>query len=98
MYRWLVGNLRLWSVLELVSSLFAKNCESIHDEQGTTNREIVAKHLDMGILAYVLSSRKSTHENHPKITLHFPADRLLAKQGAGQAGANPHSHLHDHIF
>ena len=42
--------------------------------------------------------RKSTHENHPKITLYFPADRLLAEQGAGQAGAYPHSHLHDHIF
>ena len=42
--------------------------------------------------------RKSTHENHQKITLHFPADRLLAEQGAGQAGAYPHSHLHDHIF
>ena len=58
MYRWLVGNLRLWSVLELVSSLFVKNCESIHDEQGTTNREIVAKHLDIDIFVYVLSSRK----------------------------------------
>ena len=42
--------------------------------------------------------RKSTHENHQKITLHFPADRLLAEQGTGQAGAHPHSHLHDHIF
>ena len=42
--------------------------------------------------------RKSTHENHQKITLHFPADRLLAEQGAGQAGAYPHSHLNDHIF
>ena len=31
--------------------------ENGYDEQGTTNREIVAKHLDVGIFVHVLSSR-----------------------------------------
>ena len=31
--------------------------EDGYDEQGTTNREIVAKHLDIDIFVYVLSSR-----------------------------------------
>ena len=31
--------------------------EDGYDEQGTTNREVVAKHLDMGMFVHVLSSR-----------------------------------------
>lgn len=49
MYRWLVGNLRLWSVQELVSSFGHCPNQSIHNEEGTANREIAAKHL-----AYIL--------------------------------------------
>ena len=56
MYRWLVGNLRLGSVIQ---ALVARpmDSENGYDEQGTTNREIVAIHLDIGIFVYVLSSR-----------------------------------------
>ena len=49
MYRWLVGNLRLRSVEEPASSFGHCPNKSIHDEKGTANREIVAKHL-----AYIL--------------------------------------------
>ena len=45
MYRWLVGNLRLRSVEEPASSFGHCPNKSIHDEKGTANREIVAKHL-----------------------------------------------------
>lgn len=31
--------------------------EDGYDEQGTTNREVVAKHLDMSTFVHVLSSR-----------------------------------------
>ena len=46
----LVGNLRLWSVQELVSSALFYNRQSIHDETVTTNREIVANHLAYTLL------------------------------------------------
>ena len=59
-----------------MSSLFAKNGESIHDEQGTTNREIVAKHLDMGTFVYVLSSSDSMSK---AIFAAYKGDRFIAE-------------------
>ena len=51
MYRWfLVGNLRLWSVQELVVVYLFTDYKSIHDEAVTTNREIVANHLAYTLL------------------------------------------------
>ena len=56
MYRWLVGNLRLRSIIQ-TSVACPMDGENGYDEQGTTNREIVAKHLDIDTFVYVLSSR-----------------------------------------
>lgn len=44
-YRWLVGNLRLWSVHESASSKSLSDYQSIHIEAVTINREIIANHL-----------------------------------------------------
>ena len=57
MYRWLVGNLRLRSIMQ-TSVACPMDGENGYDEQGTTNREIVAIHLDIGIFVYILSSRR----------------------------------------
>ena len=72
-----------------------KNCQKIAKK---FTKDLPMEFHSIIIHQTTFARRKSTHENHPKITLHFPADRLLAEQGAGQAGAHPHSHLHDHIF
>ena len=50
MYRWLVGNLRLWSVQGTVSSFGHCQNKSMHDEEGTANCEIAAKHLACTLL------------------------------------------------
>ena len=63
MYRWLVGNLRLWSVQELVSSELFDNHKSIHGEAVTTNREIVAIHLNIYLLVYVLAAGTMDYKN-----------------------------------
>ena len=63
MYRWLVGNLRLWSVQELVSSELFDNHKSIHGEAVTTNREIVAIHLSIYLLVYVLAAGTMDYKN-----------------------------------
>lgn len=58
MYRWLlVGNLRLWTVQELVSSVLLCNHKSI---QGETVRKVCEnfQYLDMGIFVHILSGRK----------------------------------------
>ena len=62
-YRWLVGNLRLWSVQELVSSELFDNHKSIHGEAVTTNREIVAIHLSIYLLVYVLAAGTMDYKN-----------------------------------
>ena len=54
-----------------------KNCQKIAKNS--------QKHLPMEFHSIIIhqttfARRKSTHENHQKITLHFPADRLLAEQ------------------
>lgn len=53
MYRWLVGNLRLWSVQELMSSVYRSYRErirkNIHNE--------AVKNLDIIMFNYILSSR-----------------------------------------
>ena len=63
MYRWLVGNLRLWSVQELVSSELFDNHKSIHGEAVTTNRESVAIHLSIYLLVYVLAAGTMDYKN-----------------------------------
>ena len=52
----LVGNLRLWTVQELVSSVLLCNHKSIQDE---TVRKVCEnfQYLDMGIFVYILSGR-----------------------------------------
>ena len=52
----LVGNLRLWTVQELVSSVLLCNHKSIQDE---TVRKVCEnfQYLDMGIFAHILSGR-----------------------------------------
>ena len=47
--------------------------ENGYDEQGTTNREIVAKHLDIDTFVYVLSSRVNT------VTTIQPTQPTIAK-------------------
>ena len=53
----LVGNLRLWTVQELVSSVLLCNHKSIQDE---TVRKVCEnfQYLDMGIFVHILSGRK----------------------------------------
>ena len=53
----LVGNLRLWTVQELVSSVLLCNHKSI---QGETVRKVCEnfQYLDMGIFVHILSGRK----------------------------------------
>ena len=53
----LVGNLRLWTVQELVSSVLLCNHKSI---QGETVRKVCKnfQYLDMGIFVHILSSRQ----------------------------------------
>ena len=52
----LVGNLRLWTVQELVSSVLLCNHKSIQDE---TVRKVCEnfQYLDMGIFVHILSGR-----------------------------------------
>ena len=52
----LVGNLRLWTVQELVSSVLLCNRKSI---QGETVRNVCEnfQYLDMGIFVHILSGR-----------------------------------------
>ena len=54
----LVGNLRLWTVQELVSSVLLRNHKSIQDE---TVRKVCEnfQYLDMGIFVHILSGRHS---------------------------------------
>ena len=52
----LVGNLRLWTVQELVSSVLFCNHESIQDEAVRKVCENF-QHLDMGIVIHILSGR-----------------------------------------
>ena len=56
MYRWLVGNLRLWTIQELVSSLLFCSSKSIQDE---TVRKVCEnfQYLDMDIFVHILSGR-----------------------------------------
>ena len=58
----LVGNLRLWSVQELVSSVLFYNRQNIHKEAVTTNREIVANHLAYTHLYMFLVAENRTYE------------------------------------
>ena len=53
----LVGNLRLWTVQELVSSVLLCNHKSIQDE---TVRKVCEnfQYLDMGIFVHILSGRR----------------------------------------
>ena len=60
----LVGNLRLWTVQELVSSVLLCNHKSI---QGETVRKVCEnfQYLDMGIFVHILSGSKP-YENNKK--------------------------------
>jgi len=56
----LVGNLRLWTVQELVSSVLLCNHKSIQDE---TVRKVCEnfQYLDMGIFVHILSGRECAY-------------------------------------
>lgn len=52
MYRWLAGNLRLWSAQELVSRIHILRFESMHAEAVTVKCKLTANHL-ICILLYI---------------------------------------------